>query len=117
MLIFQEIHTNINNDFDLQTGKFTCQISGTYVFMFSIAIYRPGWPLIHMVKNGIKVVTAHSITHTVSTDFDQASNGAVLTLQDGDQVWLRFGSGSGQTIHGSVHHKYDSFSGFLLYAN
>ena len=114
VIIFQEVLTNVNNNFDIQTNKFTCQIPGTYMFMFSIAIYRPNDPVINLIKNGQVVVTAHARTHTINNDFDQATNGAILNLEVGDSIWLVIKT-AGSSIHGQPNGKYDTFSGVLLY--
>ena len=59
-------------------------------------------------------MTLHSRTHTVNNDVDQATNMAVIQLQAGDTVWLRFGIDS-SAIHGATWAIYDTFAGFLLY--
>ena len=113
VVTFQETTVNINDHFSLSSNKFTCQIPGIYVFIFSIGVWKPTDPFIFLVKNNDLVVTGH--TRTIgSDDFDQTGNSALLNLATGDQVWLKFGGHSGRKLH-SHHYKYSSFSGFLLY--
>ena len=112
VVTFQETTVNINNHYSLSSNKFTCQIPGVYFFIFSIGVYRPTDSQIVLVKNNNLVVTGHTRT-LGSNDFDQTGNSALLSLQTGDQVWLKFGSyGDKLYSHSS---KYSSFSGFLLY--
>ena len=112
VVTFQQTTVNINNHFSLSSNKFTCQIPGVYFFIFSIGVYRPTDPHVVLVKNNNLVVTGHTRT-LGSNDFDQTGNSALLSLQTGDQVWLKFGS-NGDNLH-SHDSKYSSFSGFLLY--
>ncbi|XP_072045034.1 uncharacterized protein [Amphiura filiformis] len=111
VLEFDTTSVNINEHFSLATNKFTCVFPGTYVFMYSILIYHPTEVHINLVKNGNLVVTAHTRTGGFSNDADAASNSAILNLQSGDQVWLKFQYGGRQVLG----NRYSSFSGFLLY--
>ena len=52
VLTFNNVQTNVNEDFDTVTSKFTCTVPGIYVFSASILSYRPNQPMVHMVKNG-----------------------------------------------------------------
>ena len=110
---FQETPTNINGHFSLATNKFTCQVPGTYFFTFSMGIHQPGDLNIMLVKNGHLIVSAHTRTGGFDSDFDQTSSSAVLNLEMGDQVWLKFVR-DGNTIY-STFNRHSTFSGFLLY--
>ena len=115
VVTFQETPTNINGHFSLASNKFTCQIPGTYVFMYSIGVHTPSGndPHIQLMKNNQAIVTAHTRTGGFSIDFDQTGQSAVLNLDTGDQVWLAFQhNGNSIYSHGG---KLTSFSGFLLY--
>ncbi len=111
VLKFEDTSENINGHFNLETDKFTCVYPGTYVFMYSIGVYEPTDTHIQLMKNGRVVVVAHTRTGGFNTDFDTTSSSAVLRLQRGDKVWLRFGSGNRRVYGG----RYTTFSGFLLY--
>ena len=111
VVTFQETPTNINNDYSLQSSKFTCQIPGTYVFMFAIGVHFNSNPVIWLVRNGNHILMAHAIT---KNDVDQSTNSAILDLEIGDQVWLQFAHYNGQSVH-SDNNRIMSFSGFLLY--
>ncbi|XP_038077257.1 complement C1q subcomponent subunit C-like [Patiria miniata] len=94
--------------FDLETGTFTCSVSGTYVFMFSMNKYpSSSYLYVQLRKNDDVVVSGYS---TASNHHEPMSRSAVLVLQQGDTVYL--------TMHGRVggYSSHDtSFSGFLLY--
>ena len=113
VITFQETPTNINNSFSLQSNKFTCQVPGTYVFMFSIGVYHTTDPVIWLVKNGNRVLSVLARTGG-SGDYDHTSNSAILDLQVNDKVWLQFAHHNGRRVH-SDSQRYSSFSGFLLY--
>ena len=97
-------------NFDLETGTFTCDVPGVYVFMFSVNRYRNYSTYVHLVKNNDKVVT---LLIEQTAQHDQMSGSAVLVLQQGDTVYL--------TFHGRVYSDsgayFTSFSGFLLSTN
>ena len=118
VVTFDDIRTNVNNNFNGQTSKFVCQHPGTYFFTFVIGIIssnRMQEPVISLLKNGEIILSAHSRTDTVITnDYDQSSNTAIVNLAEGDQVWLAFNWLDGSSIH-SNNHRFTSFSGFLLY--
>ncbi|XP_038076429.1 complement C1q subcomponent subunit B-like [Patiria miniata] len=109
-LPFQETKTLLpGTNFDLETGAFTGNVPGTYVFHFSVLkYYNTGSLYIHLRKNSDYVVTGNS---NDPSHYEQVSGSAVLVLQQGDVVYL--------TMHGMAYgdtqFPYNSFSGFLLY--
>ncbi|XP_022103482.1 collagen alpha-1(X) chain-like [Acanthaster planci] len=108
-LPFQETETLLpGTSFDLETGTFTCNTPGTYVFMFSVCSVSSSGVTIHLWKNSNVVVTGAS---SDSSHHEQVSGSAVVVLQQGDSVYL--------TMHGRAHssdNSHTSFSGFLLFA-
>ncbi|XP_022099672.1 complement C1q and tumor necrosis factor-related protein 9A-like [Acanthaster planci] len=109
-LQFQETETLLpGTSFDLESGAFSCNVSGTYVFMFSVRKQNPSSDLhVKLWKNGVVIVTGVS---TDSSHYEQVSGSAVLVLQQGDSVYV--------TMKGTAYSDSDhetSFSGFLLYA-
>ena len=116
ILTFDMAHTNIGEDFSLSSNKFTCQISGTYVFIFTITIRDENYnPVIELVKNGIGISRAVVMESDSSgTEWLQGSQSAVLQLAAGDQVWLQFEYNNIRKVFGDSG-RYTSFSGFLLY--
>ncbi|XP_038076457.1 complement C1q subcomponent subunit B-like [Patiria miniata] len=108
-LPFQQTATLLpGTSFDLETGTFTCSVSGTYVFMFSMNKYPSSSTLyVQLRKNDDVVVSGHS---TALSHYESLSGSAVLVLQQGDTVYLTM---RGRVGGGSSHDT--SFSGFLIY--
>ncbi|XP_076153614.1 caprin-2 [Alosa pseudoharengus] len=109
-IAFDLLHSNVGEMFDMPSGRFTCPVSGTYVFIFHILKLAVNVPLyINLMRNEEVVVSGYA--NDGAPDHETASNHAVLQLYQGDQVWLRLHRGA---IYGSSW-KYSTFSGFLLY--
>ena len=97
-------------NFDLETGTFTCDIPGVYVFMFSVNRY-PGYSLyVHLFKNNDGIVTGRGGSASLH---QQVSGSAVLVLQRGDTVYLNMYG----RAYSDTSCNYTSFSGFLLSRN
>ncbi|XP_072021891.1 complement C1q tumor necrosis factor-related protein 4-like [Amphiura filiformis] len=108
---WDEVITNKGNDFDKNTGKFTCRVPGTYAFMFSCLKWSGvDGPVCRLTKNGGAVVGVYVGT---ADQFHQTTNGATLDLVTGDKVWIAIAHHDG-TIN-SNGHRYVSFSGYLLF--
>ncbi|XP_072040737.1 complement C1q tumor necrosis factor-related protein 4-like [Amphiura filiformis] len=114
-LTFDVIETNIGGHYSSSTHRFTCQIPGTYVFMFTIASVSSSHdPHVYLMKDGSrKTLAIVRETDSGGSIYLQASQGVVLQLDVGNQVWLQFGS-SGDAVHGYPNES-TTFSGFLLY--
>ena len=113
VVTFDEAPSNIGNHFNLGTNKFTCQIPGTYVFMFTIGVYQNTEIWNSLVKNGVVILTAHSRSN-YNHNFDQNTMTAILNLVQGDKVWVQFTYSNGKRVY-SDGVKLTAFSGFLLY--
>uniref|UniRef100_A0A3P9H5N8 Complement component 1, q subcomponent-like 2 n=1 Tax=Oryzias latipes TaxID=8090 RepID=A0A3P9H5N8_ORYLA len=112
VLRFDDVVTNLGNHYDATTGKFTCQVSGTYFFSYHV-LMRGGdgtsmWA--DLCKNG--QVRASAIAQDADQNYDYASNSAVLHLDSGDEIYVKLDGGK---AHGGNNNKYSTFSGFLLY--
>ncbi|XP_038077554.1 collagen alpha-1(X) chain-like [Patiria miniata] len=108
-LPFQETETLLpGTSFDLGTGTFTCTVSGTYVFMFSVLKHASTSNMYVDLKKNDEIVVA-GLSHS-SSQYEQVSASAALVLHREDTVYL--------TMYGKVHSSsrgWASFSGFLLY--
>ncbi|XP_072046464.1 uncharacterized protein [Amphiura filiformis] len=114
VLTFQVTETNIGSNFDINTNRFTCQIPGVYWFTFTICRNHDSHnPFVDLVKDGTKITRAYFYENVSGSMLAQSTNGAVLQLAAGNQVWLQFGSNRLQVFSDSS--KYTTFSGFLLY--
>ncbi|XP_072033199.1 uncharacterized protein [Amphiura filiformis] len=105
---WDHVVVNKGNDFNQTTGKFTCRVPGIYVFMFSLCDWDANHPIGQLMKNGEALVG----TYSNIGGHDQATNGALVELAEGDQVWIGFGNSG--TVN-SNNWKYTTFSGYLLY--
>ncbi|XP_043946529.1 complement C1q subcomponent subunit C-like [Protopterus annectens] len=106
-VVFTREITNDQNDYNTKTGKFTCKISGIYYFAYHSSSTNS--LCLSLVKDGKKVCSFcdHKVnSHQVS------SGGAVLSLMQGNEVWLEttdYNGMVGTDLHDSV------FTGFLLF--
>ncbi|XP_072048228.1 uncharacterized protein [Amphiura filiformis] len=108
-LPFNVIHTNVGDDFDTTSGRFTCEIPGIYMFTYSIGTYTSG-PLIYLMKNEVIINGMYRQDENLH---DTVSNTAVLQLDAGEQVWLKCFY-SGRQIY-SDSNRYTTFSGVILH--
>ncbi len=116
VLTFDYEETNVGSDFNMATDKFTCEIPGTYVFMFSIfSNYNNHDPAIDLVKDNARITRTYNYEPdgTSTNNHHLQSNTAIVQLAVGNQVWLKFWN-SGEQVYGGSR-KVTSFSGFLLY--
>ena len=108
-LPFQQIQTNVGDDFDAASGRFTCEVPGLYLFTYTIATHLHN-PVVCLHKNYDKI---NCVYRTDQDKFEQSTNAAVLQLSTGDQMWIRC-SHSGKTIE-STNNLYTSFSGVIIH--
>ncbi|XP_038077258.1 caprin-2-like [Patiria miniata] len=89
--------------FDLETGTFTCSVSGTYVFMFSMSKYPSSSSLYVLLrKNDDPVITGLSR----ASHWQPMSGSAVLVLQQGDTVYLTMSDSIGPSRRSPVPASY-----------
>ena len=116
-MTFEHEESNVGSHFSMSTDKFTCQIPGTYVFMFTIFVNNDSHdPCIELVDDNRLITRTSIYTASDSSTYNnhQHSISAIVQLSTGNQVWLKFCT-NGEQVFGSDG-KYTSFSGFLLYA-
>ncbi|NP_001231215.1 complement C1q subcomponent subunit C precursor [Sus scrofa] len=106
---FNNVITNPQGDYDINTGKFTCKVPGLYYFVYYTSHTANLCMLLY--RNGFKVIT---FCDHMSNSKQVSSGGVLLRLQEGEQVWLGVNDYNGLVgMEGS-----DSiFSGFLLFPN
>ncbi|CAL8282039.1 unnamed protein product [Merluccius merluccius] len=114
VLRFDDVVTNIGENFEGATGKFTCKIPGTYFFIYNV-LMRGGdgtsmWA--DLIKNGL--VRASAIAQDQDQSYDYASNSVILHLDAGDEVFIKLDGGK---AHGGNSNKYSTFSGFILFTD
>ncbi|XP_033842200.1 complement C1q and tumor necrosis factor-related protein 9A [Periophthalmus magnuspinnatus] len=110
---FDKIIYNVQNHYDVQTGRFTCSVRGAYYFTYHITVFSRNVK-VALVKNGAKII--HTMDNYQSSE-DQAAGGAVLHLEAGDKVWLQVAGG--ELFNGLFADEDDdtTFSGFLIFAD
>ncbi|XP_054851006.1 C1q-related factor [Eublepharis macularius] len=114
VLKFDDVVTNLGNNYEAATGKFTCNIPGTYFFTYHV-LMRGGdgtsmWA--DLCKNG--QVRASAIAQDADQNYDYASNSVILHLDAGDEVFIKLDGGK---AHGGNNNKYSTFSGFIIYSD
>ncbi|XP_033111155.1 complement C1q tumor necrosis factor-related protein 3-like, partial [Anneissia japonica] len=108
IILFTSMEINVGEDFDKNTGKFTCRISGFYYFMFSL-LSQSGYDLYVTMKLNGRVIT--TVRRSTTSGYDQLSSGATVQLNVGDEVWL---TNEGKHVYG--HSGYPlTFTGFMVY--
>ena len=105
-LPFDQVHTNIGEDFVATTGRFTCEIPGVYLFTYSIMTHNSN-PSVKLMKN---TAVINAVYRTPESPHDIVSNSAVLQLAAGDQIWLK----CIRTIYSNSEH-HTTFSGVILH--
>lgn len=98
-LIFNVVITNVGNGYNPSTGVFTSPREGTYVFYVSAVEYAAQNLYLDIVLNSVSKV-----------EYQTGTNMAVLSLQKGDNVWVRYAGGKG---YYSQSVSITTFSGFL----
>ncbi|XP_072015341.1 uncharacterized protein [Amphiura filiformis] len=109
---FQQLVTDVGNDFDPSTGKFTCRVPGVYFFMFSFNTdYDVQDTGVGLVKNDEVLVGAFIDQQILD---HQLGNGGVAQLVVGDQMWLKFLT-NGRVDSHNVNYRLSTFTGYLMY--
>src|SRR5438105_11040472 len=107
-IAFQAVIVNNNADFTSSYGAFKTTRPGTYFFTFT-AISPEGSDLrISLRSNGVPVVTIYS---GGSTSYNSASGSGLLSLEEGDLVYLYVEKGELYESN-RVNRAYTTFSGF-----
>lgn len=109
-IVFDQVITNIGHAYDVNTGRFTAPVNGTYQFNVIVSAQGRQKAAVMILKNGGMVATvwAESIPYWAT-----ASNIAILSLEKGDQVWLLL-LNRASYLHGYM---YSTFSGFMIFEN
>ncbi|XP_050950022.1 cerebellin 13 [Labeo rohita] len=108
-LLYQKIFTNVGNAYDPNTGTFTAPVNGVYFFRFYVHAHTPNQMAVSLHKNDQLQCSVYSLKPESNAN---GSNGVVLSLQKGDEVYTQLWENSWVFDDGN---SYTSFSGFLLF--
>ena len=105
---YDKVITNVGNAYDSRHGHFISPVKGVYLMSFALMNMNVGDMTIEMVRNGVRV----SYGYAGSSDYNMATQVAIVMLEKGDMVWMRHAHSSTQTLHG---YEYNTFAGTLLF--
>lgn len=120
-VIFNEELTNLNKDFDIARGQFTCKVAGTYYFVFHFV--SEGDLCIKLIsdsKDNVNLLFCDYNQRKTSVSITQVlSGGAVIQLAKGNSVRLEPARISGHQRETNKMSKTEMsvFSGFLIFAS
>ena len=110
-LVFPKVITNVGNGYNPSDGVFTAPRAGLYVFFVNVQSYSNKIIYVEIVLNGATKV--RTMAYSTGSDlYDAGPNLAVLSLQTGDRVWVKYWSGQG--YHTNSDSPITTFSGFLI---
>lgn len=94
---------------------FTCPMDGLYVFYFSVSSNGAG----HQIVAKLVVDAANEVDAIADTYHQyheaQGSNLAVVSLRQGQQVWVSNYRWTDKSVETSDVDRFSSFSGFLVF--
>ncbi|XP_062588927.1 uncharacterized protein MG328 homolog [Saccostrea cucullata] len=110
-LVFDRIVYNIGGGYDSSTGVFTSPVDGHFVFFVNVQSYSTYSMYTYIVLNGSAKVTT-LVYNGGNESYDAGPNLVVLRLIKGDQVWVKYYTGTGYYTQGDA--PVTTFSGFLI---
>uniref|UniRef100_A0A8C5X491 Adiponectin, C1Q and collagen domain containing n=1 Tax=Malurus cyaneus samueli TaxID=2593467 RepID=A0A8C5X491_9PASS len=109
---FSKIFYNEQGHYDTSTGKFICNVPGTYYFAYHLTVYLSDVKVSLYRKDKAVIFTYDQFQ---SNNVDQASGSVLLHLSSGDEVWLQvYGEGDKNGVYADNLND-STFMGFLLY--
>ncbi|NXI02633.1 C1QC protein, partial [Pachycephala philippinensis] len=106
-VVFNNVITNANHDYDTTTGKFTCRLPGVYYFVFHSSHTANLCVILHKNQRRMASFCDHK-TNTMQV----SSGGTLLHLAAADEVWLGVNDYNGMV---GIANSDSIFSGFLLF--
>ncbi|XP_072526772.1 cerebellin 11 [Salminus brasiliensis] len=110
-LIFDNVLTNIGDAYNQATGVFKAPVKGVYYFRYSGNTFASHDMGLSIFKGGSRFVSSYEYGSGETND--NASNGAVMQLEAGEEVhmnlWIR------SWIFVDYRYNYSTFTGYLLY--
>ncbi|NXB73921.1 C1QC protein, partial [Donacobius atricapilla] len=106
-VVFNNVITNTNQDYDTTSGKFTCRLPGVYYFVFHSS--HTANLCVILYKNQSRMA---SFCDHKTNSMQVSSGGALLHLAAADEVWLEVNDYNGMV---GIANSDSIFSGFLLF--
>nr|XP_022292399.1 uncharacterized protein LOC111103413 [Crassostrea virginica] len=111
-LVFPKVITNVGSGYNPSDGVFTAPRAGVYVFFVNVQSYNRFSIYVDIVLNGATKVRTMANSYGGNDYFDAGPNLAVLSLQTGDRVWVKYYFGQGYYTYSDG--PITTFSGFLI---
>ncbi|KAL1006076.1 hypothetical protein UPYG_G00067530 [Umbra pygmaea] len=112
-LVYKKVFTNIGNYYNSSTGIFTAPVKGVYHFTFHCHTYNGIRGYIFLYKNGV-AMAATADQPTSGDPADNGSNGLVLMLEVGDEIYMRLPINS-WIYDDNDGYNLSTFNGILLF--
>ena len=109
-MVFPTVITNVGNGYNPNDGVFTAPMAGVYVFFVNVQSYTSQSIYVDIVLNGSTKARTMAYNGGGSEYYEAGPNLAVLSLQTGDRVWVKYYSGKGYYHDGPM----TTFSGFII---
>ncbi|XP_062848893.1 complement component 1, q subcomponent-like 4 like [Trichomycterus rosablanca] len=109
-IIYKKVHTNFGNGYNSETGIFTVPVRGVYFLRMYAHSHTGVRMAVRLTKNGEDQCSVYS--HMPSSTNGNASNGIVLSLEKGDEIYTKLWDNS--WVYDDPN-RYTSFGGFLLF--
>uniref|UniRef100_A0A8C1Z6I4 Cerebellin 7 n=1 Tax=Cyprinus carpio TaxID=7962 RepID=A0A8C1Z6I4_CYPCA len=110
-LVYKDVFVNEGSAYNPTTGIFTAFVKGVYFFTFSGHNHSSKPMGLKLLKNGQQMITIYN--HPQGNRYETASNSISLTLEKGDQVYMRLGENTWVFDNENDH---TSFCGHLLFS-
>ncbi|KAL4229010.1 hypothetical protein ACF0H5_012048 [Mactra antiquata] len=112
-IVFDKTLTNVGGYYNLTTGRFTAPLSGLYIFSFIIETKHAVDTAVRLVVDGNNALDA-VVEPRHNEQNLQGGNVGILTLSEGQQVWIQIYNTGGQTLEGGNIYRFTTFTGALL---
>ncbi|XP_078081664.1 complement C1q tumor necrosis factor-related protein 1 isoform X2 [Mustelus asterias] len=112
ILVFDTVHVNLYDQFNMFTGKFYCSIPGIYHFGLNVHTWNQKETYMHIMKNEEEIVILYAQPSDRSI---MQSQSIMLDLKQDDEVWVRLFKGERENaIFSDGFDTYITFNGYLI---